>query len=104
MDPGPADVYPQKDGEDATARDTDLVGQTAARSAALLAGRLLRAAVQPAFSRLSARPRLSHCPRGDHQALERGQVVHRGRHQAVLRPANMMPPSRTRLATPKRSR
>src|SRR5207253_5254939 len=59
--------------------------EAAARSGALHSGGLLRAPVLSPLSRLPAKSRLSYRTSGHLPKVDRYGVVHRGRHQRVLR-------------------
>ncbi len=83
----PAPLHPEEGWEAAAVRSAIVVGQAARRSDPPVVRGVLRAAVLRALPRLPARPGLPHRPGRGGENLDRDQLVYRGRHLPVLRPA-----------------
>ena len=96
MDTSPADLYPEEIGQLTPPGAPRLVGQSAPRRHTCHFGGVLRTAVQRARPWVPSWAWLSHGVEGDHDTLERREMVHRRRHQGLFRSCMLMPPSRTR--------
>ena len=91
-----ASLYRQTQRREAPTWHARLVAQSGARRHTLHIGGILRTTIFATQPRIQTEKGMPHGPARGRRDLDRHEVVHRRRHQRMLRFCMLMPPSRTR--------